>query len=240
MRAALLAPALLLVGCQFGLQPNVYPDSSGEVTDEGGGGITDPDAQEEDDDLEPTDVDLEGKLYAVTAGNLTITEPAGLDAMAEEMLDKDILVYVEDESGDELTMAVALSGADGLQDPCETVREFPAADWSQNPVFDVGPTDIDASFGGEPAQLRDVRMSGVFDKSGFAWRDGTLSAIMDARELQGALGDIDVCELVQELGGSCKACSDGKTFCFALEIEDILAEKVEADFDTTPSKNRCN
>jgi hypothetical protein len=239
LRAALLAPAFLLVGCTLGLQQNVYPDES--VSDDGAGGITDPEAaQEEEEELEPTEVGLEGKLYSVTARNLTITEPAGLDAMAEDMLDKDILVYVEEESADELTMMVALSGTDGLQDPCETVREFPAADWSQNPVFDVGPTDLDASFGGEPAQLRDVRMSGVFDRSGFAWRDGTLSAIMDARELEGALGDIDVCELVQELGGSCNSCRDGKAFCFALEIEDILAEKIEADFDTTPGRSRCN
>ncbi|MDP2313754.1 MAG: hypothetical protein Q8P41_12675 [Pseudomonadota bacterium] len=222
--------AVVLSGCGFGL--TFEP----EGLDEAAPG---PDASAPDDPsagaLDATSEDLAGKLYVIDPTSMRVTEPAGLDALFGEVLDRDVFVYVEGESADTISLAVALSGADGQQDPCEPVRRFPEGDWTQNPVFDVGPGELTTSFGGQPATFRSLALSGVFDASADAWREGTLSAQLDTRELAGALGDIDGCAFVGDLGGACERCDDGAEACFQLSIEGIVAELADTRFDATPS-----
>ncbi|MDP2308665.1 MAG: hypothetical protein Q8P18_21770 [Pseudomonadota bacterium] len=241
-----------LVGCGFGLtsaldgkehgpavqdEESAAPDDGtsddgtpdGDTSDEGGG----------EDTLPATSADLDDTLYAIDRASMRVTEPPGLDALFGEVLDRDVFVYVERASASTIELAVALAGTDGQQDPCEAVRAFPAGDWSANPVFDVGPGQLTTSFGGQSATFRSLVLSGVFDESGAAWRDGTLAAELDTRELAAALGDIDGCELVADLGGECVACSDGEEACFALRIEGIVADRVETSFDASPDARSC-
>lgn len=242
MRALPLVLALaVLPACSFGL--TVGPDgveTPDADTPEGNGPGTPDDEEAEVDTLPSTAVDLDGKLYAIAPADMHVTEPPGLDALFGEVLTRDVLVYVESESDTSLELAVALAGTAGGQDPCEAVRHFPAGDWTENPVFEVGPGELSTRFGGHPATFRDLELSGVFDEYAFAWRDGTLSAQLDTRELAPALGDMDdLCGLVSELGGECVPCDDGEDACFALRIEDIVAELVEESFDATPDASRC-
>lgn len=221
-------------GCAFGLDSAV---DNALVANSGAG--ANPSYDYDDEALPDTQASLEGSVYRIEPGEMTIVEPPGLDALKERMLDRDILVYVASESSTKLGLSVALAGDDGRQDACETVREFPKADWSENPVFEAGPGEIDASFGGQPATLRDVSFGGVFDVDGGKWRDGTLVTQLDGRELDGALGDVDVCELVDAMGGTCTECEDGKKLCFAVVIEGITAKRADIDFDARNDASRC-
>lgn len=221
-------------GCAFGLESSV----DNALVASGGTGPNES-FDYDDESLPGTEVSLEGSVYRIGPRSMTIVEPPGLDALKERMLDRDILVYVAGESTSKLSLSVALAAADGGQDVCETVREFPKADWSENPVFEAGPGEIDASFGGQPATLRDVSFGGVFDADGEKWRDGTLVTQLDGRELVGALGDVDVCELVDVMGGSCTACADGKKLCFAVVIEGITAQRADIAFDARNDASRC-
>ena len=222
----------VLTGCSFGLTPEIdttlFSTGSGEHDLDG-----------EAESLDSTDVSLAGRVFRIEPDTMTITEPPGLDALKSKAFERDILVYVESESASKLGLSVALADDAGEQDPCETVRAFPNADWSENPVFEAGPGEIDASFGGQPATLRHVSFSGVFDADGSRWRDGTLVAQLDGRELDGALGDIDVCELVDAMGGACTSCDDGKKLCFAVAINNITATEADIDFDPRNDNNRC-
>ncbi len=231
---------LVLQGCGFGL--TLEPE--GAVVEDG------TEAPDPGDDpsggdaeglaLPATAVELDGKLYAISPDAMRVTQPPGLDGIFDQVLDRDVLVYVESESSTTLELAVALAGPNGRQDPCEAVRAFPAGDWTENPVFDVGPGSLTTQFGGHPATFRDLALSGVFDEYAFSWREGTLSALLDTRELEPALGDVgDACGLVEDLGGSCVACDDGEPACFELRIEEIVAELVDAPFEVAPDTRGC-
>jgi hypothetical protein len=225
----------LLVGCGFGLDQEVgvaipapsFTEENAEVA-------------EADDGLPETAVDLEGRLYVMEAADMHVAQPPGLDGLWSKVLSRPLLVYVAGESSTALQLSAAIGTAEGEQDPCERVRTFPEADWSENPVFDAGPGVLDTSFAGTPATLEKVRLSGVVDEFGFGWRDGTLDAVVDTRDLRAALGGMDdVCGLVSELGGSCFACADGEEACFTLAIDGVSARYSESPFDTSPDRSGC-
>lgn len=235
-----LLPLVLLplVGCGgFGLATPVVE------LDDTAGSFADVDPGDDEGlagELPETTVSLEDRVYAVEPGQLSVAEPPGLDALIGEILDRPVLVHVAAESEAALSLEVALAATDGDQNPCEAVRAFPAADWSDNPRFVAGPGRLDTRFAGNPASFRDLELAGTFDADGGAWRDGTLSATLDTRELAPALGGLDdVCGLVAELGGSCFACDDGADACFALRLEDIVADAVDVTFDATPDAGSC-
>lgn len=240
-----------LVGCGFGLtpEPDGFVDPGDAEVAPGGEdelpGVDDTDEQGgdsgsgDDDTLPATTAPLDETLYVIDRATMRVTEPPGLDALFGEVLDRDVFVYVSRETAATIELAVTLAGTDGQQDPCEAVRTFPEGDWSANPVFDVGPGELATSFGGHPASFRSLLLSGVFDESGAAWRDGTLAAELDTRELAPALGDVDGCDLVADLGGECGRCDDGVEACFALHIEGIVADRVETRFDDTPDARGC-
>lgn len=225
MRRSLLLLVTLgsISGC-FGLQNNVSADTAFGDTSSGQFAST------------PTEVDLAGKLYVIAPSDLHLVEPAGLDTLFHEALKQNVLVYVADESSDTLGLQIVLASSDGTQDPCQDVRSLPDATW-QNPTFDAGPGEVAVSFGGEPASLRHLRVTGTFDEYAFNWRDGTLSAQLDARELTAALGGADACELVENVGGACEACDDGAMQCITLRFEDVVAAQTNAAFDPTPTCN---
>lgn len=193
------------------------------------------------DELPATEVDLKGRTYAIGADALTITDPPGLDGMKDDFLSRPLLVFVADEAEDALEMRITLAAPDGRQDPCEAVRAFPAADFSQDPLFDVQGGELTTSFGGGfPATFRELGLTGIFDPDALAWHDGTMDAMLDARELEPALPEgTDVCELVDGLGGACEACDDGEEVCFHLGIEGIRAVQIDMAFDEDPS-SRCH
>ena len=235
VQSAFLLGCLAVEGCSFGLNPVI--DTTLSATDDGSQAPTD--GAYDDETLPKTDVGLEGSVYRIQPSSMTVTQPPGLDALKDKMLERDILVFVASESPSKLGLSVAIAADDGEQDPCETVRAFPDADWSENPVFEAGPGEIDASFGGQPAVLRHTHFGGVFDADGQKWRDGTLLTQLDGRELRGSLGDVDVCDLVSAMGGGCEACDDGKELCFQVAIEDITANRADMDFDERNDGGRC-
>lgn len=249
MRLLLAATLSTLGGCSYGLTmtPDGPFDTGGlSGVQDDGSGATDGTADDgtgndgtSDEDAR-TQVSVEGKLYAISPDDLTVVEPAGLDPLFGQILTRDVLVYVEDETADTLTLDVALAGTDGGQDPCEAVRQFPPAAWHTNPSFEAGPGELTTSFGGQPATLRHLEFAGTFDAYAFQWREGTLDAQLDTRELRAALPEeADLCGLVEDLGGACTACDDGEEACFALRIQDIVAEMVDGTFDTANRNARC-
>jgi hypothetical protein len=237
--STLLLPALLS-GCAFGLTEM----DPGEGVD-GAEGPDSPSVQDDESDgdadaLPETAVDLSGSLYAIEPTSMNVVDPPGLDALFDQVLTRDVLVYVESATDRALQLDVALAGGDGRQDRCEAVRRFPSGDWSENPVFDVGPGELTTSFAGHAAAFRSLELSGVFDASGAAWSDGVLLAQLDTRELAPALNQTgDLCPLVESLGGTCEPCDDGAVACFTLRIEGMVGDRLDSAFDPDVDGNGC-
>lgn len=226
-----------LIGCTLGLDPILDAETPAFADAEDTAGS--PGGDTDETGPRPTTATLEDRLYRMTADDMVVTEPPGLDGLWDQVLQTPLLAYVNRESSDSLELMLALAGADGLQDPCEAVRSLPPADWSANPAFSAGPGELATSFAGHAAAFRKLEISGVVDESAGGWHDGTLDAELDTRELQPALGMDDVCGFVAELGGDCHACGDGEEACFHVSIEQVTAEWVDARFDPTPEGRGC-
>jgi hypothetical protein len=231
----LLPLALGLGACSFGLA-----EASDAASVDTGTLASPP-----DDDAAPNpdavSADLTGRVYALEGASMTVVEPPGLDALWDQVLTRDVLVYIERDDGRALTIDVTLAGADGAQDPCESVRRFPDADWSENPAFVVGPGQLDTTFGGgHPASFRKLVLAGTFAQGADRWTEGTLDAVLDTRELAPALSGMgDLCELVEQLGGVCSNCDDGVAACFELSVVGVTAEQRDVSFDPSPSTGSC-
>lgn len=219
-------PWWFAAGC-FGLQSNVVALDSGSL-DTGGG------TAPEEESAPAMEEDLTGALYVIAPDDLTVTEPAGVDALLHDSLTQNVLMYVADASESELVLDLSLAGADGRQDPCERVRELPVAAW-RNPVFAAGPGEMDVSFGGQPAVLRHLTLSGTFDEDASGWHSGTMTTQLDSRELSAALGGADACELLAAMGTDCSACDDGTDACFTLVFDDVQAARSSSSYDPTPT-----
>ncbi len=217
-------PLLLLPlsGC-FGLQSNISVDT-------GYWG----DSAESETNGTPVSEDLTGKVYAVGPTDMTLVEPAQLAELYLENVGKDILIYVASETTTTLQLQAALAADDGSQNPCETVRDLPQADWL-NPSFQAGPADMEIGFGGQPATLQDVELTGTFSPDAGSFGDGTLAGVVDARELAAALGGIDACEMLDGMGSSCIPCDDGELQCASVRFEDVQGTEASMSFDPTPT-----
>ncbi len=216
---------LSLSGC-FGLQNNVTSET-GVFGDSGMSAAL-------ADSATPTTVALSGKLYVIAPADLNLVDPAGLNDLFHAALKDNVLVYVAQESQTSLTLDLSLAGSDGKQNPCEKVRTLPTAQW-ENPTFVAGPGEMDVSFAGTPATLRHLTVSGTFDQYAFNWRDGSLTAQLDGRELSSALGGADACTLVANAGGSCEACDDGVVACVTLTFAGVVASQSNDSYDTSPT-----
>jgi hypothetical protein len=230
VRALILASLAFLGGCGAMGLVEIYEDSaatdlpnSTDDGDEAGGGAA-------------MSTSIAGELYAIDPADIEVIEPPGLAASFSELLDRDVLFYVAGEDETRIRIDLALAAADGSQDPCESVLELPTADWSEQPRFQVGPGQLDVSFGGHPATLRQLVLTGTFAADGSGWSGGTMSAEADARELAPAVGDgVDVCALVEGMGGDCHACDDGAPQCFTLAFDQVSARRSSEAFDPAPA-----
>lgn len=179
-------------------------------------------------------VALTGRTFSIAPENLPLVEPEGLAPLLEGALATRVLVHVDEETADTLALAVTFAAADGYQDPCQPIVRLPDARWT-DPAFAAGPTEMTTSFGGHPATLRDVGFTGVFDKWGVGWTEGTLDATLDAREVDPALPEgLTTCALLDDLGGACAACEDGEPACVTLRFEGVVADLVDVAWERDP------
>lgn len=224
MRVLVLVLSSVLAGCG-GVGLEAMPEEAVP-------GTADPAA---DDGMAVPTSDLAGDVFVIRRAGLQVVEPPGLDTMLDDVLDRDVLFYVAAEESTRIRIDLALAGETGAQDPCAAVVELPTADWTHNPVFEVGPGRLDVPISGELTTFRELSLTGTFAEDGASWGDGELSAELDTRELAAAVPEgTDLCGLVEAMGGACHACDDGAKVCFTLAFEEVRGERVELEFDPTP------
>lgn len=212
----------LLLGCTLGLQDGTSEGDWASIPEEDEGwGWT-------------VESDLTGRTYSIAPEHLPLVEPEGLGPFLEEALTTRVLVHVDRQDGDSLDLSVTMAAADGRQDPCQPIVAIPSASW-MNPYFEAGPTVMTTTFGGHPATLSDLFFSGVFDRWGVGWTEGTLVATLDGREVDAALPEgLTTCGLLEDLGSACIPCADGEPFCVTLVFEGVVADLVDLEWQRDP------
>jgi len=178
---------------------------------------------------------LAGKTFAVDIGSGTFVQPPGVGALIGEVFSNNILLGIKDDQGGELAIRGALSIENEMdQDMCtETLEEFPAADFSNNPFFEIPEGDVTLSVAGVTATIYGLNVSGVFSPDGSYFGGGELRGALDARDLVSVVGELglevssadEICDLVAGFGVPCEPCADGEDYCVGIEVVDLVANE---------------
>jgi len=179
---------------------------------------------------EPVDVgDIEGQAYRLDLMNGRWLQPAGLGPAIPLLLAADILIGVESDSPDSLDLTFARTEDFGLgQDLCEPTTAFPTATFDANPLFTVGPADVDLEVDGAVMPVYGLELSGAFTADGSAMEGGRLAGLADlgplSEPLAGSKDPTAVCRLLTKFSVSCLPCPNGgPTSCVQIEVDSIHA-----------------
>jgi hypothetical protein len=163
-------------------------------------------------------------------------DPPGVGPVLRQQLDEnniDILIGVNAVDASNITLMGALGdGANPLgQDLCTASIDFPQAQFSGNPYFEVGPQDLTLDIGAAVFTLEDLEVNGAFAPDGSLIAGATLSGTIDTRDLipLAAPGGADdaVCQIAAPFGVVCEACGDGSgDFCLSALITNIDATEL--------------
>lgn len=191
------------------------------------------------DDAPPVEVALLTHTWSVDLGSVSWVAPPGITSLVALSDSTRLLFNVKAESSDSLSFAVSLAAADGGQNPCERVVDLPAARWD-NPRWTIDEPSLPLTMGGSPVDVKDAWFSAVVTPDAEEWTDGVLEGTLDARELAPGLGaDIDVCQLIADMGGGCVPCDDGDVSCFEVRVEDLWATTLHSSFDPNVDDDAC-
>ncbi len=195
----------------------------------------------------PEPTSLVGRTYVLALGDARIVEPPGIGAVLSSYLTTDILLGVTAVDGGSLEIIGALAKTDvtpSEQEFCDPTIPFPAADFSEQPYFAVGPQTTTLSVAGYDIEIGDLNVTGTFAADGTYFDGGTLSGTIDTRPLAPLVDDSGdegaICDLAIQFGAECEACpADGEPFCLTLVADQILAEQVDGVTLVEIAGNNC-
>lgn len=174
---------------------------------------------------------LAGKGYSLDLASARIVEPPNVGSVLGSVLTTPILIGVTNVSADKIRMigAVAKEGTTD-QDFCNPSIDFPEADFSKAPFFEIGPEDTTITVSGAAIKIGQLQVGGTFAADGSYFGGGTLSGSIDARDIASAIPDLGdaqtLCDLIAGFGAACETCPDGQTFCLSLVADQITATEI--------------
>jgi len=186
-----------------------------------------------------------GKAYTIDLSSARFIEPEGIGSVLGSVLTQSILVGVTAADSSTIQMVGAIS-TEGTteQDPCTPSIDFPEADFTGNPYFEIGPQDTTISVAGYTATIGDLYISGAFapDASYFAGGElggvvdtTTLDDIPDLADLAGCDGTDDncLCDFIAGTGfAACSDCPDGSgPYCLTLLADQIVATEIDGSVE---------
>lgn len=181
-----------------------------------------------------------GQTYAVDISAGRFVEPAGVGDLIGGLLENKILIGVTSVENDQMSIRGAISdGATTDQDMCtQTLEEFPPADFTTSPYFEIPKEDVTLSVAGFTATIYGLEVTGTYASDATYFGGGTLKGELDARQILPLLGDAgldaetpeEVCGLLLGFGVQCVECiSDGEPLCVRLSVMDLIADATGAE-----------
>lgn len=185
---------------------------------------------------------LPGKVYSLDLSSGRVVHPEGVGDLLATYLTQQVLVSVDTVSNDKIKMigAVAVEGSDPLaQDPCSRTIDFPEADFTENPYFEVGPKDTTLQISDYSVDVTNLFVSGSFSPDLSEIEGAVLSGSIDTRPLVPAFDpegeDSAICDIAVSVGVSCEECGGENpgAYCLSVYIDSIQAT-LQPDTVVTP------
>jgi len=199
-----------------------------------------------------TEDDLIGATYNIDLANANFVEPPGVGPILQSQIGDIAIIFSPLPTSDFAAGEMHIVGAIGedvggtiTQDTCNESLAFTygpdnvlgggddvPAGWD-NPVLELGPTDLVISVQGINATIQDLVIIGTFHPDLVDMRGGTFAGKVDTRPLAPELdpegGEGAICDLVEEtIGVSCEECGGTVPgpFCLSVLADNIVAEEV--------------
>jgi hypothetical protein len=190
--------------------------------------------------------DPTGRTYVVDLAGGRFVKPAGVGDLIGGLLENSILIGIVS-AGAELEIRGAISSDTSTeQDTCTpTLDNFPNADFSDTPYFEIPEGDVEISVAGFTIQINSMSISGTFASDASYFGGGTVSGEIDARDLGPLLkGQVDdtspdyLCSLLAGFGVSCIPCaSDSQPYCASLKVVDLVADEQDGELVPVEQEN---
>ncbi|HHO50350.1 MAG TPA: hypothetical protein ENK18_05615 [Deltaproteobacteria bacterium] len=180
-----------------------------------------------DDPVDP--VTLDGSTYSIDLTSGTWIEPPGVGPLIPLLIgDLEWLMGVETVNAQTIDWLQAPGDGLGGQDLCAETNALPAADFSNNPLFSIGPADINLDVLGVLTVLEGAFMGGTIRGDYGALEGLSVSGTLDTRPWVDAIvpggSDDSVCVLFATFGVSCDPCADGSgTYCLDVVVDSFDA-----------------
>lgn len=187
-----------------------------------------------------------GLSYKVDLTTANWEQPAGLGDLIAGSITTDILIGVAAVDDTSLTLIGATTtDLGGPQDFCASSINFPAADWSSNPYFSAGPSDVALVVQGVAVSIKGFNLSGTFNSDASAIGGAQLSGQIDVRDIaplvEPLLGTSDpdeICGALAGFGATCVTCgSDSEPYCIDVLITEITASQIPATVECVDEEN---
>jgi hypothetical protein len=184
-------------------------------------------------------VDITGRTYSLDLSSGRIVVPEGVGAALAPYLEFEILAAVNEIVDNNLLMNGAIGDDEnpGTQDYCSPTIEFPSADFTSSPYFQLGPQTTTIAIAGYSVTIDDLLISGTFASDGSYFGGGILSGLIDTRPLVELVFDDEddpnaICDFILGFGVSCVSCPSGEgDFCLEIKAVDLLAEEAETPIE---------
>jgi hypothetical protein len=213
---------------------------------------TDTDTDSDTDTDTDTDADADpvvaedtiGRVYSFSLDDATIVKPAGMGTILDGQLTQSILLEVQyaDAASMDLLLGLSLPDEWDAQDYCVATSELTGASFTDNPRFEVGPTQLAVSANGVTLTLDAVYLSGTFAADLSEITNGHLASLLDTTPLDPfaqQYGASSACDLLSYIGSSCVECSDGRETCVEFEATKMTGNF--ASIDLAPIQgNACD
>ncbi|MCB9797011.1 MAG: Ig-like domain-containing protein [Alphaproteobacteria bacterium] len=168
---------------------------------------------------------LVGKTYDLDLQSGRIVIPEGVGSVLESYLEVTLFVSVLEADASNLLMFGAVANDDGTQDYCTQTLDFPEADFSTAPFFQIGPADTEISVAGLTVEIQQLLVSGTFAGDLSYWGGGVLEGKVDTRPLVDLVeegGEENaICDIVAGFGVACETCLDGGDFCLSIRAIEL-------------------
>lgn len=162
----------------------------------------------------------EGRTYGLPYADVVFIEPQNTTALAA-LLAPDfeyILLQVDQVDDVALTFESVVATADGALAPnCAAAVRAPTSDMSNNPQFQVGPTNLVYPFpNGDSMNLQMLTVDGRFSQDGESLLDVYLRGLVDPSEVN---DDLNCATAALLTGGTCLPCPATAGSCLLIEAE---------------------
>jgi hypothetical protein len=198
--------------------------------------------------------DLTGRTYVLDLFNARFTEPMIFNQVLETIMTKRVLIGVTGLSDGTLDMMLAVSPVDAdppAQDFCKkTVAVSGGADFSEDPFFSIGPTDMTFDIADGTITINNLEFSGAFASDGSYFGGGVLRGQADAREIAATnaiekfrgMSGHDICDYLKNtIGVLCDSCaSDEQPYCLDIKADSINAPELPGTTLQVVDQVNCN